>query len=82
MRLDDFAASLPDADIVVVDGDITDDAAIAGIVAAAGDRIDALANVAGIMDDMTPVHEVTDAVWDRVFAINVTGTANIMPESG
>jgi NAD(P)-dependent dehydrogenase (short-subunit alcohol dehydrogenase family) len=77
-RLDAFAASLPDADIVLVDGDITDDAAVAGIVAAAGDRIDALANVAGIMDDMTPVHEVTDAVWDRVFAINVTGTMKLM----
>ena len=77
-RLDEFAASLPDADIVVVDGDITDDAAVEAIVAAAGDRIDALANVAGIMDDMTPVHEVTDAVWDRVFAINVTGTMKLM----
>ncbi|MFD3443550.1 SDR family NAD(P)-dependent oxidoreductase [Microbacteriaceae bacterium 4G12] len=77
-RLDEFAAALPDADIVVVDGDITDDAAVAAIVEAAGDRIDALANVAGIMDDMTPVHEVTDAVWDRVFAINVTGTMKLM----
>jgi NAD(P)-dependent dehydrogenase (short-subunit alcohol dehydrogenase family) len=77
-RLDEFAAGLPDADIVVVDGDITDDAAVAAIVAAAGEQIDALANVAGIMDDMTPVHEVTDAVWDRVFAINVTGTMKLM----
>jgi NAD(P)-dependent dehydrogenase (short-subunit alcohol dehydrogenase family) len=77
-RLDEFAASLPEADIVVVDGDITDDASVAAIVAAAGDRIDALANVAGIMDDMTPVHEVGDAVWDRVFAINVTGTMKVM----
>jgi NAD(P)-dependent dehydrogenase (short-subunit alcohol dehydrogenase family) len=76
-RLDDFAASLPDADIITVAGDITDDAAIASIVAAAGDRIDGLANVAGIMDDMTPVGDVTDAVWNRVFAINVTGTMKL-----
>ncbi|NQX29219.1 SDR family NAD(P)-dependent oxidoreductase [Microbacteriaceae bacterium VKM Ac-2854] len=76
-RLDAFAAEFADADIVPVAGDITDDAAIAAIVEAAGGRIDALANVAGIMDDMTPVHEVSDAVWNRVFAINVTGTMKL-----
>ena len=76
-RLDDFAASLPEADVVTVAGDITDDAAIASIVEAAGDRIDGLANIAGIMDDMTPIHEVTDGVWDRVFRINVTGTMKL-----
>jgi NAD(P)-dependent dehydrogenase (short-subunit alcohol dehydrogenase family) len=77
-RLDEFAAELPHADIVPVAADITDDAAIAGIVAAAGERIDGLANVAGIMDDMTPVHEVSDDVWRRVFAINVEGTMKLM----
>lgn len=76
-RLDAFVAELPDAQIVPVAGDITDDAAIAAIVAAAGDTIDALANVAGIMDNMTPVHEVDDEVWNRVFAINVTGTMKL-----
>ena len=76
-RLDDFAASLPDADITPVAGDITSDEAIAAIVSAAGERIDALANVAGIMDDMTPVGDVTDEVWNRVFAINVTGTMKL-----
>ncbi|MBT2497803.1 SDR family oxidoreductase [Agromyces sp. ISL-38] len=53
-------------------------AAIARILSAAGDRIDALANVAGIMDDMTPVGEISDAVWKRVFAINVDGTMKLM----
>jgi len=77
-RLDEFTAELPDADVVTVTADITDDAAIARIVEAAGGRIDALANVAGIMDDMTPVHEVTDAVWKRVFAINVDGTMKLL----
>ncbi len=48
------------------------------IVAAAGDTIDGLANIAGIMDDMTPVGDVTDAVWDRVFRVNVTGTMKLM----
>ncbi|NYD67913.1 SDR family NAD(P)-dependent oxidoreductase [Agromyces atrinae] len=77
-RLDDFISETPGAEIVAVQADITDDAAITRIIAAAGDRIDALANVAGIMDDMTPVGEVTDAVWKRVFAINVDGTMKLM----
>jgi NAD(P)-dependent dehydrogenase (short-subunit alcohol dehydrogenase family) len=77
-RLDEFVGELPDAEIVAVSGDITDDGAIASIIEAAGERIDGLANVAGIMDDMTPVGEVADAVWDRVFAINVTGTMKLM----
>lgn len=77
-RLAEFAAAHPDADITTVAGDITDDAAVTAIVDAAGGRIDALANVAGIMDNMTPVHEVSDAVWERVFNINVTGTMKLM----
>jgi NAD(P)-dependent dehydrogenase (short-subunit alcohol dehydrogenase family) len=77
-RLDEFVAELPAADIVPVSGDITDDAAVAAIVEAAGGPIDALANVAGIMDDMTPVHEVSDEVWRRVLAINLDGTMKLM----
>ena len=77
-RLADFAASLPDADIATVAGDITDDSAVTDIVAAAGERIDGLANIAGIMDNMTPVHEVSDEVWNRVFNINVMGTMKLM----
>ena len=72
-RLDEFRASLPDADIVPVVGDITKQQDIDAIVATAGDRIDALANVAGINDDFSPAGETTDAVWDRVIAINLTG---------
>jgi len=77
-RLDDFVDELPAGDIVAVVANITDDAAIAQIVAAAGERIDGLANIAGIMDDMTPVGEIDDAVWKRVFAINVDGTMKLM----
>jgi NAD(P)-dependent dehydrogenase (short-subunit alcohol dehydrogenase family) len=77
-RLDEFVAEHPDAEVVTVVADITDDAGVASIVAAAGERIDGLANIAGIMDDMTPVGEVTDAVWSRVFAINVDGTMKLM----
>jgi FlaA1/EpsC-like NDP-sugar epimerase len=68
-RLDEFAAEHPGADITPFVADITDDAKVAEIVGAAGSRIDGLANVAGIMDDMTPIGELTDAVWKRVFTI-------------
>lgn len=77
-RLDEFKASLPQAQIEVIAGDITNDESIAGIVAAAGERIDGLANIAGIMDNMTPVHEVDDATWNRVMNVNVVGTMKLM----
>lgn len=77
-RLDQFVADHPGADVVALTADITDDAGVAEIVRAAGDRIDGLANIAGIMDDMTPVHELSDAVWRRVFAVNVDGTMKLM----
>ena len=77
-RLDDLIATHHGADIVPLVADITDDAGVARIVEAAGATIDALANIAGIMDDMTPVAEVTDAVWQRVFRVNVDGTMKLM----
>ncbi|PRY65446.1 NAD(P)-dependent dehydrogenase (short-subunit alcohol dehydrogenase family) [Glaciihabitans tibetensis] len=72
-RLGEFAGAHGDYSVVTVAGDITNKDDIAGIIAAADGRIDALANVAGIMDDMTPLHEVSDEVWERVFAVNVDG---------
>ncbi|QEO08863.1 SDR family NAD(P)-dependent oxidoreductase [Protaetiibacter larvae] len=73
-KLADLAASLPDAEIVTVAGDITKQESVDAIVAAAGSRIDALANVAGINDDFSPLHETSDATWDRVIGVNLTGT--------
>lgn len=72
-RLADFAAEMSGVDVTVVTADVTSDADIERVMAAAGVRIDGLANVAGIMDNMTPLHEVSDDVWERVFAVNVTG---------
>lgn len=77
-RLDEFVAEHSGADVVPLVADITDDAGVARIVEAAGDTIDGLANIAGIMDDMTPVADVTDAVWQRVFRVNVDGTMKLM----
>ena len=46
---------------------------MAKVVSAAGDVIDGLANIAGIMDKMAGLAAVTDDVWDRVMSVNVTG---------
>jgi NAD(P)-dependent dehydrogenase (short-subunit alcohol dehydrogenase family) len=36
-------------------------------------RIDALCNIAGIVDRLLPVGELTDEIWERVIAVNLTG---------
>ncbi len=72
-RLRELAASLPEAEVVTVVADITKQEDIDAIVSAAGERIDALANIAGINDDFSPLHETTDAIWDRVIGVNLTG---------
>jgi NAD(P)-dependent dehydrogenase (short-subunit alcohol dehydrogenase family) len=72
-RLDDLAFSLPDTEVVPVVGDITKQDDIDRIVAAAQSQIDGLANVAGVNDDFSPAHETSDAIWDRVIGINLTG---------
>ncbi len=77
-RLDEFVADHDGSDVVSVVADITDGAGVERIIEAAGGAIDGLANIAGIMDDMTPVGDVTDAVWDRVFRVNVDGTMKLM----
>lgn len=39
------------------------------------EHIDILVNNAGIMDDMVPVADLTDDLWQKVFAVNVDGAA-------
>lgn len=72
-RLSGLVAESPEGSVVAVAGDITSDEDVDKIVAAADGKIDGLANVAGIMDAMMPLHEVDNALWDRVMAVNVTG---------
>lgn len=76
-RLDALVAETSGLAVVPVTGDVSNEADVAKIVAAAGTRIDALANVAGIMDNFTPVHEVSDEVWERVFRVNVAGIVRL-----
>lgn len=80
-KLDELAAALTDlpagAEIVPVAGDVSDQDDVDRIARTAGDRVDALANVAGIMDDMSAIHEVSDALWERVLRVNLEGTMRL-----
>ncbi len=76
-RLDQFAAENPALDLVTVQADISTEAGVQDVVAAAGGRVDALANVAGIMDAFLPPAEVDDATWDRVIAVNLTSVMRL-----
>ncbi|MGW6025219.1 SDR family NAD(P)-dependent oxidoreductase [Streptomyces sp. NPDC055099] len=72
-----LAADLGEA-LVPVTADITEAASAETLVAAADGRVDALANVAGVMDDDAAVHEVDDTTWERVMRINVEGPMRLM----
>ncbi len=73
-RLADLAKELMGFDVVTVVGDISVEKDIVAVVKAANGTVDGLANIAGVADNMTPLHEVTDQVWERVMRINVDGT--------
>jgi NAD(P)-dependent dehydrogenase (short-subunit alcohol dehydrogenase family) len=44
------------------------------------ERIDVLANVAGVMDSFSSADTITDAEWDRVIAVNLTAPIKMMRE--
>lgn len=58
--------------------DITVPETASTVLAAAGERIDALANVAGVMDDDAAPHEIDDTVWARCLSVNVDGPMRLM----
>lgn len=47
-------------------------------VAAFGEKLDGLLNVAGIMDLNNSVDSLTDGDWDKVIAVNLTGPVKLM----
>lgn len=56
-----------------VTADVTDEAAIAAVLAAVPDRLDGVVHAAGVAGG-GPVHLLDKAEWDRVIGINLTGT--------
>lgn len=71
-RLLELERELEDLDLVTVTGDVSDQLVVDQILEAAGGHVDALANVAGIMDGFLPPVEIDDATWQRVMDVNVT----------
>lgn len=77
-RLEELAASLKDmpGEIEIFVGDVTDpkqdDAMIDFAVEKFG-HLDVLVNNAGIMDDMSPVGDLTDEMLERVMKVNTYG---------
>jgi NAD(P)-dependent dehydrogenase (short-subunit alcohol dehydrogenase family) len=55
-----------------VAGDLVDPAFIERLVADVGDRIDILANVAGLFDNFTPVDATDDELWQLLLDVNLT----------
>jgi NAD(P)-dependent dehydrogenase (short-subunit alcohol dehydrogenase family) len=59
------------AEFITADVSVQDD--VDRVVTAAGERVDLLANVAGVMDYFLPVTDLDDLTWDRIIAVNLTG---------
>lgn len=74
----DLVNAHPGLRITPVTADITSDRDVAEIVEAAEGRVDGLANLASILDSFQPAHEVDDAQWERVFAVNVTAPMRLI----
>ena len=62
------------AGVTTVVGDISRPEDCDRIIAAAGERLDVLCNNAGILDRLALIDEVTDELWTKVIAVNLTGT--------
>jgi len=71
-RLQYLQTELADFGLVTVLGDISAQSTVDDVTDAAGGHVDALANIAGIMDGFLPPAELVDDVWQRVMDVNVT----------
>ena len=57
--------------------DISVQADVDALMETVGDRVDLLANVAGIMDHFLPLSEVDDETWNRVMGVNLDGVMRL-----
>ena len=60
--------------------DVAADASVRAMVTAAEaafGRLDVVCNNAGILDRLMPVHDTTDAMWERVIGVNLTGAFQV-----
>ena len=75
-RLEELAESLKDAPgrVIPYAGDVALEETVSGAIDLAVKefgRLDVLINNAGVMDDMSPIGDVTDETIDRVFRVNL-----------
>lgn len=93
-RLDDLVASVRDeaGEIIAYAGDVslreTNDGMIAFAIESFG-KLDILINNAGVMDEFTPVGELSDELWDNILKVNLYGpmcacrkAVNVMSNGG
>lgn len=73
LRMEALLEKNPELDITGVVADISNQEDVNKIAVQARGRVDGLAVVAGIADDMVALHEVQDELWESVFRINVDG---------
>ncbi len=57
--------------------DVSDKSSVEALVSTSLEKfghVDIVCNNAGVLDDFTPLGDVTDALWQRIIGINLTGT--------
>jgi NAD(P)-dependent dehydrogenase (short-subunit alcohol dehydrogenase family) len=62
-------------DAMAIVGDLSDQTVVDNLVSETVDTyggVDVVINNAGVMDDMSGPHEVSDALWERVLRVNLT----------
>lgn len=77
--LDETRSILKEADLSanLIVADVTKQADIDRLVAAAGPQVTILANVAGIMDHFVPLGDLKDDLWNRVMDVNLNGVMRL-----
>lgn len=76
-RLEELSDALSSQSLMTMPGDISSEETVQAVVAAAAGRVDALANVAGIMDGFLPTAEIDDATWERVLNVNLSAVMRL-----
>jgi NAD(P)-dependent dehydrogenase (short-subunit alcohol dehydrogenase family) len=77
--LDETRSILEEAALsaTLIAADVTKQADIDRLVAAAGPQLGILANVAGIMDHFVPLGDLKDDLWNRVLDVNLNGVMRL-----
>lgn len=77
LRTDGYRVVTVDLHHADYDADVSDESAVARVARDVG-AVDALVNSAGIVGPMAPLLETSTADWERILAVNVLGTVNVM----